>query len=501
MSEFSLPVHGECGSGGCGNCNSAGPIALNSKREVTGRELPGSDALLESPEHVLSTLERDGSRRWMRPKLSKGSWWTRRRIVAYILMVVFMVIPHLKIGDKPFIRLDITAREFTIFGHTFLPTDTLLLALTMLTAFISIVFITAVTGRAWCGWACPQTVYIEFLFRPIDRLFDGTSGKGGQAKRKMTFPMQLLRLAIYLVLVMWLAHTFLAYFVGPERLRMWMQSTPFEHPVAFLVMAVTTGLLMYDFMIFREQTCLIACPYGRFQSVMLDQQSLIVAYDYNRGEPRKKGKHSSDDKAGHCVDCNQCVVVCPTGIDIRNGLQMECINCTQCIDACDAVMDKVGSPRGLIRYTSQDALAKKPKRMLRARTVIYPVLLLIVTSGLGYAVSTKYGFDARIIRGKGQPYTNVDRSTISNTFNMRLVNRTDTDQRYTLTIKEPADVRLEILDDSTIELKSGETSMVPINVRFKPSLTLRDGNEPAIIEIVDSKNNRHEVKFNLLGPR
>jgi cytochrome c oxidase accessory protein FixG len=501
MFESSLPVFGGCTSGVCSNCSSSQPFASNIGRSTTGRELPGSDALLESPEHVLSTLDRDGSRRWMRPKLSKGTWWHRRRIVAYVLMVVFMVVPHVKIGEKPLIRLDIGARQFTIFFHTFLPTDTLLLALTLLTAFVSIVFITAVTGRAWCGWACPQTVYMEFLFRPIDRLFEGTFGKGGQAKRSLSFPMQLARLAVYLVLVMWLAHTFLAYFVGPERLREWMQSTPFRHPTAFLVMATTTGLLMYDFMIFREQTCLIACPYGRFQSVMLDQQSMIVAYDYNRGEPRKKGKRSAEDKAGHCVDCNQCVVVCPTGIDIRNGLQMECINCTQCIDACDAVMDKVGTPRGLIRYSSQDALAKKPIRMLRARTIIYPILLIVMLSGLGYAISTKYGFDARIIRGKGSPFTTVGRNVISNSFNVRLVNRSESVQHYKLNILTPEDVSLEILDESTIELKPGQTSMVPINIRFEPSLTMGDGNAESTIEIVDDSARRHEIKFNLLGPR
>ena len=501
MFETSLPVYGGCSSGACSNCCGSPTAALSTVLSKTGRELPGSDALLESPEHVLSTLDRDGSRRWMRPKLSKGTWWKRRRIVAYILMVVFMVVPHLKIGDKPFIRLDIAAREFTIFGHTFLPTDTLLLALTMLTAFISIVFITAVAGRAWCGWACPQTVYMEFLFRPIDRFFEGTSGKGGQAKQSVSFPMQLARLAVYLVLVMWLAHTFLAYFVGPEQLSQWIRSTPYKHPTAFLVMAVTTGLLMYDFMIFREQTCLIACPYGRFQSVMLDQQSMIVAYDHNRGEPRKKGKHLAEDKAGHCVDCNQCVVVCPTGIDIRNGLQMECINCTQCIDACNAVMDKVGFPQGLIRYSSQDELAKKPFRLLRARTIIYPLLLIVVTSGLAYAISTKYGFDARIIRGKGALFTNLNSRTISNSFNMRLVNRSAVKQKYHLSILQPKGVQLEVLDESTTELEPGATSMVPINVRFEPSLTFGDGREATVMEIVDDSKNRHEVKFNLIGPR
>jgi cytochrome c oxidase accessory protein FixG len=481
--------------------NSASPVDEHPPAR-TGRELPGSDALLPSPEHVLSTLEKDGSRRWLKPKLSKGPWWHRRRAVAYVLMVIFVVVPYITINQKPLIQLDIAARKFTIFGHTFLPTDTLLLALTMLTAFISIVFITAITGRAWCGWACPQTVYIEYLFRPIDRLFEGTTGKGGQPKRPMSAGRQIARFAVYVLLCMFLAHTFLAYFVGTEKLAVWIRSSPFEHPVAFLVMAVTTGLLTYDFYFFREQTCLIACPYGRFQSVMLDPQSLIVAYDYNRGEPRKKGKHHpGEENVGHCVDCNQCVVVCPTGIDIRNGLQMECINCTQCIDACDAVMDKVGLPRGLIRYSSEDALAKKPRKLLRARTIIYPLLLLGVMTGLGWAITTKYGFDARIIRGKGAPFTTVDRGLISNTFNMRLVNRTDTPQTYTFEVVSPTSAKLEIIDAERLVLEPGATTLVPMGIRFPSSLTFGDGNEPITLSVTDSSRNQHDISFRLLGPR
>ncbi len=467
----------------------------------TGRELPGSDALLPSPEHVLSTLEKDGSRRWIKPKISKGQWWHRRRAVAYVLMVIFVMVPYIRLNNKPLILLDIVARKFTILGHTFLPTDTLLLALTMLTAFISIVFITAITGRAWCGWACPQTVYIEYLFRPLDRLFEGTIGKGGQPKQPLSAPLQIARLAVYVLLCMFLAHTFLAYFVGVEKLAVWIRSSPYDHPVAFMVMAVTTGLLTYDFYFFREQTCLIACPYGRFQSVMLDPQSLIVAYDYNRGEPRKKGKHNPEDNAGHCVDCNQCVVVCPTGIDIRNGLQMECINCTQCIDACDAVMDKVGLPQGLIRYSSEDALAKKPRKLLRARTIIYPLLLVGVVSGLAYAITTKYGFDARIIRGKGAPFTTVDRGLISNTFNMRLVNRTDEPQVYAIAVVVPTSAKLEVIDDTRLELAPGQTTMVPLSVRFPGSLTFGDGNEPITLSVTDSSQNQHDIHFRLLGPR
>ena len=359
-----------------------------------------NEALLEAPEHVLSTLERDGSRRWLRPRLSRGNLWKRRRVVAYVLMAVFVAIPHIRIGGKPMILIDIAAREFTFFGRTFLPTDTLLLALLMLSVFITIVLVTAITGRAWCGWACPQTVYMEYLFRPIDRLFEGTVGKGGKAKRELSGWRQAARIAVYVMLSMFLAHTFLAYFVGTERLAQWMQRSPIEHPTSFLVMAATTGLMLFDFLFFREQLCLIACPYGRFQSVMLDEQSMIVAYDPVRGEPRKKGKHHEGDQAGDCVDCNQCVVVCPTGIDIRNGLQMECINCTQCIDACNEVMDRIGTPRGLIRFSSQDAIARKPKKLLRARTLVYPLILVGVLSGFVYAVSTKTTFDGSNHSGK-----------------------------------------------------------------------------------------------------
>ncbi|MCA9136378.1 MAG: cytochrome c oxidase accessory protein CcoG [Planctomycetales bacterium] len=467
---------------------------------MSPKTVPDNDALLDAPEHVLSTLEQDGSRRWLRPRLSTGKWWHRRRIVAYLLMVVFVAIPHLRIGGKPVILLDIAARKFTIFGKTFLPTDTMLLALLMLTVFVSIVLITAIAGRAWCGWACPQTVYMEFLFRPIDRLFEGTKGKGGKAKHQLSFAMQILRFAVYAVLCGFLAHTFLAYFVGTDRLAQWVRSSPIEHPVAFVVMAATLGLMLFDFMFFREQLCLIACPYGRFQSVMLDQQSMIVAYDPGRGEPRKKGRHTASDGAGDCVDCNQCVVVCPTGIDIRNGLQMECINCTQCIDACDDVMEKVGSPKGLIRYGSQDSIAGKAKKLIRARTIIYPVILLALMSGLVYAISTKSGFDARIIRKSGAPFTVYPDGTVSNEFRVRLVNRTSDTQIYSVTPDDSEEITIEVLDEDKLQLKADQSVLVPVHVKFKSSLTRGNGHKIVSATIKDQSNNVREVEFSLLGP-
>ncbi|MEM6468118.1 MAG: cytochrome c oxidase accessory protein CcoG [Planctomycetota bacterium] len=459
------------------------------------------EALLESPEHVLSTLERDGSRRWLRPRLSMGSWWRKRRVVAYALMIIFVVIPHLRIGGRPAVLLDIGAREFTILGKTFLPTDTLLLAFLMLTVLVTIVLVTAIAGRVWCGWACPQTVYMEFLFRPIDRFFEGTAGRGGTTKRPVKIQWKVARFAVYLLLCGFLSHTFLAYFIGTERLSEWIRSSPTEHPLAFLVMSSTLGLMLFDFMLFREQMCLIACPYGRFQSVMLDEQSMIVAYDEPRGEPRKKGRRRAEDRAGDCIDCKQCVAVCPTGIDIRDGLQMECINCTQCIDACDNVMERIGLPTGLIRYSSKDTIAGKAKKLFRARTIIYPIILLLLMSGLVIAVSTKAGFDARIIRHGGAPFTVYPDGTVSNEFRLRLVNRTKEAQHYVIEPPPDVDLSVEVLDQAKMILEEGDSVLVPIHVTFETQLTRGRGRETVSVKVFDENDHEREVELTLLGPR
>ena len=374
----------------------------------------------DRPERVLSTLNQDGSRRWLKPKLSRGRFLHARRIVAYALIAIFTLIPYLRINGKPAVLLDLSTRHFTIFGSTFLPTDTLLLALLLLGAFVTVFLLTALLGRVWCGWACPQTVYMEFVFRPIERLFDGANAHSGQRIQRGFRGSGLATLLKYLtffVVSVYLAHTFLAYFVGVERLAQWVQRSPFEHPAGFLIVASVTALMMFDFCFFREQTCIVACPYGRFQSVMLDRQSLIISYDVKRGEPRGKVKASRHQgveassvgtssigsrtldasmplpvmpsKQGDCIDCHLCVTTCPTGIDIREGLQMECIGCAQCIDACDDVMDKIDRPRGLIRYSSQSAMAGERKRLLRPRIVVYPLVLVIIASLFGMALAAR----------------------------------------------------------------------------------------------------------------
>ena len=469
---------------------------------ATSERLHHGETLLQPEEHVLSTLEKDGSRKWMFPRLATGAFWQRRRVVAYILIVVFLIIPHLRMNGKPLILLDLTQRKFTLFGYTFLPTDTLLLSLLMVSAFASIFFVTALFGRVWCGWGCPQSLFMEFVYRPIDRLFEGTRGKGGIPSKSMPAWKYWLRAGLYLVICLFLAHTFLAYFIGVERLSVWITQSPFEHPKPFLVMAVTVGLMMFDFLYFREQTCLIVCPYGRFQSVMLDRRSLIVSYDPNRGEPRGKKSKVVDPTGpakGDCVDCHMCVQVCPTGIDIRNGLQMECLHCAQCIDACDSVMQKLHMPTGLIRYSNQDAIEKKPSQILRPRLIIYPTVLMVTLSLFTYVLFTKKDFDSKLFRNLGNSFSSSQPGTIENTLRLHLTNRSDDPRTYSLEMLSPAGSNIRVIDTDVVTLESGERRIVPVLISA-PFSTFVDAKCPIQLRIRDNQGEERILEYKLLGP-
>ncbi len=436
-------------------------------RTAAARATEAAGPFLKPEGRVLATLEQDGRRRWLRPKPSNGPWWRRRLVVAWILIVLYTVIPWTTVGGMPTILLDLVERKFVFFGTVFRPTETLLFALLFLSVFFGIFLLTAIFGRVWCGWACPQTVYMEFVYRPLERIF---LGKAYANPKATVSPWRRVAMyAVFIVISAHLANTFLAWFVGADRLTEWIfTSTPFQHPVAFTVFAAITGLMLFDFLFFREQLCALVCPYGRFQSALLDKDSLTVAYDRARGEPRGKGARRASRKCGgggcggggcgggggaccsekaakaaqsdvaaidpresaprgDCVDCTLCVQTCPAGIDIRDGLQLECIQCTQCIDACDAVMEKLGRPKGLIRYSSERAIEHAPRRRVRARLIVYPVILLALLTGVVLLAVNRQPAFVAVLRTQGIPYVVRDQGTaaalVESTVRLRVDNR------------------------------------------------------------------------------
>jgi cytochrome c oxidase accessory protein FixG len=469
-----------------------------------------TESLLQPEERVLSTLEKDGSRRWLYPRLSKGRFWSRRRWTAYFLIALFTAIPFIKIKGKPAMLLDIGGRQFTLFGYTFLPTDTVLLAIFMVTLILSIFAITAVLGRVWCGWACPQTVYMEYVFRPIERLCYGRTGKGGRPTNLIAAWRRIVFVLLSLLVCFYLANTFLAYFVGVEQLRHWVLRSPTDHPAGFVIVLIVTGLMAFDFLYFREQTCIIACPYGRFQSVMLDRQSMIITYDDVRGEPRGKGARGKGRGAdislplaprptplGDCVDCEVCVQVCPTGIDIRDGLQLECIGCAQCIDACDVVMDKLKMPRGLIRYSTQHAIAGNESRIIRPRVAIYSALILGFLTLLTILLVTKSATDVTLLRNLGRPFVLTDKGDVENTMRVKIVNRSDKVQRYRIVTNFP-DVRV-VQTNEQISLQPGDTLTEPVQIIAPPGL-FKMGTLDVSLRVEIDDVNRIEKDCRLLGP-
>lgn len=465
------------------------------KQSTPDSTAPNGDLL------ILSTLNDDGSRRWLKPRPSPGKFWHARRAAAYFLIALFTAIPYITINGKPAVHLDIIARRFTILGYTFLPTDTLLLAFTLLIIGLGIFLFTAIMGRVWCGWGCPQTVYMEFVFRPIERFFEGTPGRAKKGWLQHSPARKFLKLAVYFLVSCYLAHTFLAYFVGVEQLKYWVTRSPADHPTAFAVMAIVTALMMFDFTFFREQTCLVVCPYGRFQSALIDRQSLIVAYDKNRGEPRgKKPAAPTGDVSlkviGDCVDCSLCVQTCPTGIDIRNGLQMECVHCTQCIDACDSVMAKLKRPLGLIRYASQAEIAGEPRRFVRPRIIVYPLILCILITGFVITLLTRTPFTATLLRTRGAPFMELADGTIGNNARLKLVNREEQAVKLQVVPLDGANIKIEATD---LTLGPSEIREFPIVIsvaRGKFSL----GKATATLKISGGKDTELIRTFQLVGP-
>lgn len=398
-------------------------------------------SILIAPERVLPTLNADGTRNRIRPRLYRGRLQRARLVVAWALIVLFVGLPFVKIHGKPAILLDVVQREFVLFGATFLATDGVLLMLLMLGIFVGVMLVTALVGRAWCGWACPQTVYMEFLFRPLERLFEGPREAQLRIDRQGANARRLAKNAVYLVLAFLLANVFLSYFVGTDALRRWVLEAPTQHWGGFSVVLATTGLVFFDFAYFREQMCTVICPYARIQSVLVDRRSLVIGYDARRGEPRSKGKAKT---AGHgdCIDCQACVVTCPTGIDIRQGLQLECIACGQCVDACNSIMARIKKPQGLIRYSSQVALESGAKvAVLRPRIALYAIVLAGVVSALWLLGGQRSAAEITILRGLGAPFS-VSGDEVVNQLRLKVRNRSPGPSAFDVDVVDMPQARL-----------------------------------------------------------
>ncbi len=389
----------------------------------------------------VTTIHADGSRAFLYPADTRGRFTQARRWSAYGLIAFYLSLPWIKIGGYPAVFLDVAERRFHLFGLTLAAQDLWLLFFVITGLGFSLFFITALLGRVWCGWACPHAVFLDHVFRRIERLIEGdavqrraldaaplTAGK---------FIKRALKHALYVIAAATITHLFLAYFVSLPEVWAMMRGAPGAHWAAFVFMAVGTGALYFNFAWFREQLCIVICPYGRIQSALIDDHSLVIGYDTKRGEPR--GRAGTAD-AGACVDCNKCVQVCPTGIDIRQGLQMECVGCTACIDACDDVMTRLHRPRGLIRYDSQKAFAGQRTRWWRPRTALYGVLLLIGASVAAWALSTVRPANVGVIRITGMPYV-VSAEFVRNQFLVRIVNKRNAPARFVVRLPNaPADL-------------------------------------------------------------
>lgn len=412
----------------------------------------------ESFRDSIATIK-DGKRNWIFAQKPKGPLYNKRTILSLVYLVVFFTLPFIKVDGDPLFLINIPERKFILFGAIFWPQDIFLFVLGMLVFIVFIVLFTVIFGRVFCGWACPQTIFMEMVFRKIEYWFEGdASHQKALNKQAWNFNKILKRggkTTTFFLVSFIIANTFLAYIISLDELLLMYQQGLAANMGTFIALLVFTTVFFLVYLWFREQVCIVVCPYGRLQGVLLDKNSIVVAYDYIRGEPRGKFKKNEEQPKGDCIDCAQCVKVCPTGIDIRNGTQLECVNCTACIDVCDHMMEGVGREKGLIRFDSEKGIADKEKLKITSRIIAYSAVLLVLLGVLVTLLVSRTDVETTILRTPGMLYQDQPNNKITNLYNVKFVNKTHNNINVVLKLEShKGEIRLVGADSIIVENQS-----------------------------------------------
>lgn len=462
--------------------------------------LPETDA--DTFRDTISIVNRKGGRKWVYPKKPHGRYTTARTLLSFILLAALFGLPFIKIDGHPFMLLNVFERKFIIFGTVFVPQDFYLFGLLMISLFVTLFLVTAVFGRIFCGWFCPQTVFLEMVFRKIEYFIEGDylrqiALNNSDWNANKIFKKGI-KYAIFFIISFLIANIFLSYLIGVDQLWKIITEPVSMHVKGFLAVLIFTGIFYFIFAWFREQACILVCPYGRLQSVLLDKNSIVIAYDYIRGEPRGKVKNREEDHLGDCIDCKLCVNVCPTGIDIRNGTQLECVNCTACIDACDSIMDQVDRPRGLIRFDSMEGIKNNVKLKFTPRVIGYTTVLLVLLTTLTFLFAQRKDIDVNILRTPGMLFQKQPDDKISNMYNLKVSNKTFNEM--------PLEFRL-IDNDGEIKLIEHEINLKPLEIHEGTLLIvlnkekIKMTNTPLKIEVLSGGKQIDIVNTTFLGPQ
>lgn len=450
----------------------------------------------------LSTVDESGKRAWVYPKKPKGRLHRWRVLVTVFLLGILFAGPFLKINGQPLLLLNFFDRKFVVFGAVFWPQDTHLLIFVLLIFVVFIILFTVVFGRVWCGWACPQTIFMEMVFRKIEYWIEGDASQQRKLAKapwtKEKIYKKGLKHFVFILIALIISHTVMAYLVGIERMLDIISKSPAENLGGFTGLLIFTGVFYGVFAFLREQACTVICPYGRLQGVLLDKNSIVVAYDWLRGEPRGKIRKNETETKGDCIDCSLCVQVCPTGIDIRNGTQMECVNCTACIDACDDVMLKINRPTGLIRFDSYNGIVEKKKLRVSPRIVAYSSILLLLMGVLTYLLVSREPVEATVTRVPGMMYQQQENDLISNLYNIQLVNKTF----------EATSVELKIQGEKgTIKLVGENNLLLPQQAMKESTFfilmrqsDIQTTSTKLVIQVFSKGNLIDEINTRFLGP-